>query len=100
MGCLAELMKIGTHSEFEEIFKGRHFEPKVIIVSVRWYLECKLYYQDISRMMAERRIAVDPATIFRWVQRYAPEFEKKWQCYAHLIGPSWRSESAAHRPTR
>jgi len=72
------------------MFKGRHFEPEVIIVSVRWYLEYKLSYRDISRMMAERRISVDPATIFRWVQRYAPEFEKQWQRYAHLIGPSWR----------
>jgi transposase-like protein len=81
---------MSKRSEFEEMFKGRHFEPEVIIVSVRWYLEYKLSYSDISRMMAERRISVDPSTICRWVQRYAPEFEKKWQRFAHLIGPSWR----------
>jgi len=77
------------------MFKGRHFEPEVIIVSVRWYLEYKLSYADISRMMAERRISVDPSTIFRWVKRYAPEFEKKWQRYAHLIGPSWRVDETS-----
>jgi transposase-like protein len=81
---------MSKRSELEEMFKGSHFKPEVIIVSVRWYLEYKLSYRDISRMMAERNISVDQSTISRWVQRYAPEFEKKWQRFAHLIGPSWR----------
>ena len=72
------------------MFKGRHFEPEVIIVSVRWYLKYKLSTADISEMMAERGISVDPSTIWRWVKRYAPDFEKKWQRFASLIGPSWR----------
>ena len=69
---------MSKRSEFEEMFKGRHFEPEVIIVSVRWYLTYKLSYRDISEMMAERRIAVDQSTISRWVKRYSPDFEKKW----------------------
>lgn len=72
------------------MFKGRHFEPEVIIVAVRWYLTYKLSYRDISKIMAERRISVNYTTISRWVERYAPDFEKKWQRFAHLIGPSWR----------
>jgi|SRR5436190_517964 len=81
---------MGTRSELEKMFKGRHFEPEVIIVSVRWYLKYKLSTADISEMMAERGISVDPSTIWRWVKRYAPDFEKKWQRFASLIGPSWR----------
>jgi transposase-like protein len=46
--------------------------------------------RDISRLMAERESSVDHSTILRWVRRYAPEFEKEWHSYAHLIGPSWR----------
>jgi len=32
-------------------------------------------------MMAERGVRVDHATIYRWVQTYAPEMEKRlrWQ---------------------
>ncbi len=26
----------------------------------------------------------------RWVQRYVPEFEKRWQRYARSVGTSWR----------
>jgi transposase-like protein len=29
-------------------------------------------------------------TILRWVQRYVPEFEKKWNPYALPLGSSWR----------
>jgi transposase, IS6 family len=28
-------------------------------------------------MMAERGVAVDHVTLYRWVQRYAPELEKR-----------------------
>jgi transposase-like protein len=28
-------------------------------------------------MMEERGVAVDPSTIFRWVQHYAPEIERR-----------------------
>jgi hypothetical protein len=81
---------MSKRSSLDEVFKGRHFLAEVIVVSVRWYLEYKLSSRDISRLMAEREISVDHSTILRWVRRYAPEFEKKWHRYAHLIGPSWR----------
>jgi len=87
---MAEFVRMSKRTEFEEMFKGRHFEPEAIIVSVRWYLTYKLSYRDISQMMAERRIAVDQSTISRWVKRYSPDFEKKWERYACFIGPSWR----------
>jgi transposase-like protein len=87
---MAEFVGMSKRTEFEEMFKGRHFEPEVIIVSVRWYLTYKLSSRDISQMMAERRIAVDQSTISRWVKRYSPDFEKKWERYTCFIDPSWR----------
>jgi transposase-like protein len=41
-------------------------------------------------MMAKRGISVAPSTILRWVQRYAPEFEKRWNRFARPVGGSWR----------
>jgi transposase-like protein len=29
-------------------------------------------------------------TILRWVQRYVPEFEKRWSRYARPVGDFWR----------
>jgi transposase-like protein len=47
-------------------------------------------YQDLTEMMAERSIAVDESTIFRWVQRYEPEFEKTWKRFLSSVGGSGR----------
>ena len=43
-------------------------------------------------MMAERGIAIIHTTILRWVQRYVPEFEKRWNRYSRPVGDSWRAD--------
>lgn len=34
-------------------------------------------YRDLEEMLAERGVAVDYTTIYRWVQCYAPEIEQR-----------------------
>jgi IS6 family transposase len=41
-------------------------------------------------MMRERGLTVDHTTIFRWVQRYAPEINKRIRPYLKLTGASYR----------
>jgi transposase-like protein len=41
-------------------------------------------------MMAERGLAVSHTTIMRWVQRFVPAFEKRWNRYARMRGRAWR----------
>ena len=48
---------------------------------MRWYLTYRLSYRDLVEMMAERGIILSHSTILRWVQRYVPEFEKRWGRY-------------------
>jgi IS6 family transposase len=55
-------------------FKWRHFEAEIIVLCVRWYLRYALSYRDLEELMRERGINVDHTTIYRWVQRYAPEW--------------------------
>jgi len=74
----------------DELFKGRHFEREIIILCVRWYLRYKLSLRDLVEMMAERGLSVAHTTILRWVQRYVPEFEKRWNRFARQTGRSWR----------
>jgi transposase, IS6 family len=59
------------------LFKWRHFEPEIIMCGVRWYLRYSLSYRDVEALMRERGLAVDHTTVFRWVQRYAPELDKR-----------------------
>ena len=47
-------------------------------------------------MMADRGISVTHTTILRWVQRYLPEFEKRWRRYARPVGGSWRTDETVH----
>ncbi len=70
------------------MFKRRLFPVEIILLCVRWYCKYPISYRDLAEMMQERSIDVDHTTIFRWVQRYAPEIEKRVRCYLGL-----RSES-------
>ena len=72
-------------------FKGRHFEGEVVLWAVRWYCRYGVSYRDLEQMMGERGISVDHSTIYRWVQRYAPEMEKRlrWQ-WRVPRSTSWR----------
>jgi hypothetical protein len=48
-----------------------------VLWAVRWYCRYGISYRDLEQMMAERGVSVDHSTIYRWVQRYAPEIEQR-----------------------
>ena len=72
-------------------FKWRHFEGQIILLCVRWYLRYCLSYRDLEEMMAERGLGVDH-TIYRWVQKYAPELEKRCKPHLKCTNDSWRAD--------
>ena len=63
-------------------FKGRQHPGEVIILCVRMYLQYPLSYEHVTELMAERGVEVDASCIWRWVQAYAPELNKR--CRPHL----------------
>lgn len=71
-------------------FKWRHFEPQLILLCVRWYCRYQLSYRDLEEIMRERGLAVDHSTIWRWVQKYAPEINKRIRPYLKMSGTSYR----------
>jgi len=71
-------------------FAGYRFPPEVITLAVRWYLRFGLSYRDVEELLAERGIEVDHVSIFRWVQRFAPEFAEAARARRHLVGDRWR----------
>jgi transposase-like protein len=72
------------------LFKRRRFPVAIILLCVRWYCKYGISSRDLAEMMSERGVAVDPSTIFRWVQRYAPEIEKRVRHYQGARSGSWR----------
>jgi transposase, IS6 family len=71
-------------------FKWRHFEPALILLCVRWYSRYQLSYRDLEEMMRERGLSVDHASVWRWVQRYAPEINKRIRPHLKMSGTSYR----------
>jgi transposase-like protein len=71
-------------------FKGRQFTAEVILWVVRWYLMFPISYRDLELMLADRGVEVDHTTIFRWIQAYAPELEKRIRPHLRPSNGSWR----------
>jgi len=61
----------------------------VISVAVRWYLRYGLSYRDVEELLAEHGVTVDHVTIYRWVQRFTPEFVEAAQPCRHAPGDRW-----------
>jgi transposase-like protein len=72
------------------LFKRRRFPVEIILLCVRWYCKYGISYRDLAEMMQERGVEVDPSTLFRWVQRYAPEIEKRIRYFQGRRSGSWR----------
>jgi len=81
--------------ERDPIYRGRRFQTETIELCVRWYITYRLSYRDLAAMMAERGIIVSHTTIMRWVLKYVPEFEKRWNRYARPVNSSWRMDETA-----
>ena len=71
-------------------FKWRHFEPEIILMCVRWYCRFQLSYRDLEEMMRERGLDVHHSTVWRWVQAYAPEINKRIRPHLKMSGASYR----------
>ena len=72
------------------LFKWRQFEPEVILLAVGWYLRFSLSYREVEELLAERGLLVDHVTVWRWVQRYAPELERRLRSRLKPTSDSWR----------
>jgi transposase-like protein len=68
------------------------FNAEIIELCVRWYITYRLSYRDLVAMMAERGVTVAHSTILRWVSRYVPEYEKRWNRFSRPVGTSSRAD--------
>jgi hypothetical protein len=62
----------------------------VILLAVGWYLRFSLSYRDVEELLAERGLHTDHVTVWRWVQRYAPEMERRLRSKLKPTNDSWR----------
>ena len=73
-------------------FKGAHFPREVILYAVFFYVRYAVSYRDLEEIMAERGVAVEHATLNRWVVRYAPQIGCKARSSKRSVCRSWRMD--------
>ena|ERR1700712_4686410 len=59
-------------------------------MAVGWYLRFSLSYRDVEELLIERGLDTDHVTVWRWVQRYAPELERRLRAHLKSTNKSWR----------
>ena len=61
---------------------------------LRWscgrYLQFPISYRDLELMLRDRGVSVDHTTIYRWIQAYAMELEKRLRPHLRPTNGSWR----------
>ncbi len=55
-------------------------------------LRYSLSYRDLEEIMVERGLQIDHTTIYRWVQKFAPELEKRAKPHLKPTNDSWRTD--------
>jgi transposase-like protein len=71
-------------------FKGRQYPGEVILLAVRWYLRYPRSYEHVAELLGERGVEVDASCIWRWVQAYAPEINKRCRPHLKPVNKSYR----------
>jgi transposase-like protein len=72
------------------LFKWRHYFPAIILRCVRWYCRYSLSYREVEEWTPERGLRVDHSTIYRWVQAYTPQLDKRCRPHLRLPSDAWR----------
>jgi IS6 family transposase len=71
-------------------FSRHGFPDEVIALAVRWSVRYRLSYADVAEWLAERGVAVDRSTVYRWVQRFLPRFVVAARVHRTPVGARWR----------
>lgn len=73
-------------------FKGVHYPKSVVLYAVFFYVRYGVSYRDLEEIMAERGVAVDHATLNRWVVKFSPPIAANAQSRKRTTAESWRMD--------
>ncbi|PEY93238.1 IS6 family transposase [Bacillus cereus] len=76
--------------EKQNLFKWKHYQPDIILLTVRWYLWYNLSFRNLVEMMEERGLSLAHTTIMRWVHQYGPKLDKRVRRHLKSTNDYWR----------
>jgi IS6 family transposase len=71
-------------------FKWRHYPGDIIMWCVRWYLRYPISAAQMGEMTTERGLSISASCIWRWVQIYGPELDKRCRRHLKPTNKRWR----------
>ncbi|MBU4642336.1 IS6 family transposase [Bacillus toyonensis] len=74
----------------QNLFKWKHYQPDMILLTVRWYLRYNHSFRDLVEMMEERGLSIAHTTIMRWVHQYGPELDERVRRHLKTTNDSWK----------
>ncbi len=74
----------------QHLFKWKHYEPDIILLTVKWYLRYNLSFRNVVEMMEERGLSMAHTTIMRWVHQYSLELDERVRRHLRPTNDSWR----------
>lgn len=74
------------------MFKGYCFPKAVILQAVYFKLKFTLSYRDVEELLMIRGVAVDHATIQRWVYKFTPLLEASFRKRKKQVSKGWRMD--------
>ena len=81
-------------------FTGAQFPQAISLMGVRWYVAYPLSYRHVEELMEERGVAVDHATVQRWVVKYSPLLEEAFHRRKRPVWVSWRMDATSVKVKR
>ncbi len=60
----------------QNLFQWKHYQPNMILLTVRWYLRYNLSFRDFVEMIEKRSLFMAYTTIIHWVHQYRPELDE------------------------
>ncbi|MFP3125899.1 IS6 family transposase [Ectobacillus funiculus] len=76
--------------EKKNLFKWKHYQPDIILLTVRWYLRYNLSFRDLVEIMEERGLFIAHTTIMCWVHQYGSELDERVRRHLKTTNDSWR----------
>ena len=78
-------------------FRGYRFPAAVILWAVRWSLRFGISSRDLEAMLADRGVQVDHVSLYRWVQRFAPDLERRVRRHLQPCRGPWHVDETSVR---
>jgi transposase-like protein len=73
----------------DDPFHWRHYERRSDSL-LRTYLDLPLSYLNVAKLIRERGLPTHHSCVFRWVQVYSPELDKRCRPYPRRTNKSYR----------